>query len=146
MSTLASRFTLSLPDYWTPEQALAVYELLNDLAEAIWNRYEIPLIELLVPDLDPGNAAQPDLFDFDDPLPFWTDGGGQSLAAIPSHRSLSKRRAVRLATTPLRLQTSFMPSRSTSSSNATRTCTGRYCGNADILQFSRLPLAAHPDQ
>jgi hypothetical protein len=70
MSMLASRFTLQLPDYWTPEQALAVYDLLNDLAEAIWNRYEIPLIELLAPDLDRGNGAQPDLFDFDDPLPF----------------------------------------------------------------------------
>jgi hypothetical protein len=70
MSTLSSRFTLPLPDHWTPEQALAVYDLLNDLAEAIWNRYEIPLIELLAQDLDRGNGAQPDLFDFDDPLPF----------------------------------------------------------------------------
>ena len=69
MSTLASRFTLQLPDYWTPEQALAVYDLLNDLTEAIWNRYEIPLVELLAPELDP-DAAQPDLFDFNDPLPF----------------------------------------------------------------------------
>ena len=69
MSTLASRFTLQLPDYWTPEPALAVYDLLNDLAEAIWNRYEIPLVELLAPELDP-DAAQPDLFDFNDPLPF----------------------------------------------------------------------------
>jgi hypothetical protein len=69
MNTLASRFTLQLPDYWTPEQALAVYDLLNDLAEAIWNRYEIPLVELLAPELDP-DAAQPDLFDFNDPLPF----------------------------------------------------------------------------
>ena len=29
MSTSPSRFTLHLPDYWTPEQALAVYDLLN---------------------------------------------------------------------------------------------------------------------
>ena len=70
MSTLSELFTLRLPDYWTPAEALAVYELLNELAEAIWNRYEIPLIELLAPDLDRGNGAQPDLFDFDDPLPF----------------------------------------------------------------------------
>jgi hypothetical protein len=70
MSTLSSRFTLQLPDYWTPEQALAVYDLLNDLAEAIWNRYEIPLIELLAQDLDRGNGAQPDLFNFDDQIPF----------------------------------------------------------------------------
>jgi hypothetical protein len=70
MSTLSTRFTLQLPDYWTAEQALAVYDLLNDLAEAIWNRYEIPLVELLAPDLNTGNASQPDLFDCDDPLPF----------------------------------------------------------------------------
>jgi hypothetical protein len=70
MSTLASRFTLQLPDDWTPEQALAVYDLLNDLAEAIWKRYEIPLIELLAPEIEPQNTAQPDPFDFDDPLPF----------------------------------------------------------------------------
>jgi hypothetical protein len=70
MSTLTTRFTLQLPDHWTPEQALAVYDLLNDLAEAIWNRYEIPLIELLAPEIYPHNTAQPDLFDFDDPLPF----------------------------------------------------------------------------
>jgi hypothetical protein len=70
MSTLASRFTPQLPDDWTPEQALAVYDLLNDLAEAIWKRYEIPLIELLAPEIEPQNTAQPDLFDFDDPLPF----------------------------------------------------------------------------
>ncbi len=70
MSTLATQFTLQLPDHWTPEQALAVYELLNDLADAIWSRYEIPLTELLAPDVDPYDESQPDLFDFEDPLPF----------------------------------------------------------------------------
>lgn len=70
MSTLSTRFTLPLPDYWTPEQALAVYELLNDLSEAIWNRYEIDLLALITPELDENSAAQPDLFDFDDPIPF----------------------------------------------------------------------------
>ena len=70
MSTLASRFTLPLPDHWTPEQALAVYDLLNDLAEATWNRYEIPLIELLAAELDPHDTSQPDLFNFDDQIPF----------------------------------------------------------------------------
>ena len=43
MSTLYRRITLQLPDHWTPEQALAVYDLLSDLVDAIWNRYEIPL-------------------------------------------------------------------------------------------------------
>ena len=70
MSTLSTRFTPHLPDDWTPEQALAVYELLSDLAEAIWSRYEIPLLELLKPDIDQDNHAQPDLFDCNDPIPF----------------------------------------------------------------------------
>jgi len=70
MSTLPAHFTLPLPDHWTPEQALVVYELLNDLAEAIWNRYETPLIELLTSGLDQNNASQHDPLDFDDPIPF----------------------------------------------------------------------------
>jgi len=70
MSTLTERFTLRLPDHWTPEQALAVYELLHELADTIWDRYELVLIEQLRGDLDHDNSAQPDLFDFDDPLNF----------------------------------------------------------------------------
>ena len=70
MSTLTERFTLRLPDHWTPEQALAVYELLKDLADTIWDRYELVLIEQLRSDLDPDDRAQLDLFDFDDPLNF----------------------------------------------------------------------------
>ena len=53
MSTLSELFTLQLPDDWTPEQALAVYELLNDLAEAIWNRYDRVLIDYLAADRNP---------------------------------------------------------------------------------------------
>jgi hypothetical protein len=36
MSTLATRFTLTLSDHWTPEQALAVYQLLKGPAELDW--------------------------------------------------------------------------------------------------------------
>ncbi|MFZ2301205.1 MAG: hypothetical protein WAW10_04955 [Gallionella sp.] len=32
---------------WSPEQALAVVELLDDLRGVIWARYQIPLFELL---------------------------------------------------------------------------------------------------
>jgi hypothetical protein len=68
MTTLSELFTLRLPDDWTPEQALAVYELLTDLAEAVWNRYELVLIAQWRG--DQGDDSPPDLFDFDDPLPF----------------------------------------------------------------------------
>ena len=70
MSTLTEHFTLRLPDYWTPEQALAVYELLKELTDIIWDRYELVLIEQLRRDLQPDDSTQPDLFDFDDPIPF----------------------------------------------------------------------------
>ena len=70
MSTRDEPFTVKVPDGWTPEQALAVYDLLHELAEAIWDRYEIPLIELLAPPCNHNDPAQQDLFDFDDPLCF----------------------------------------------------------------------------
>jgi len=71
MSTLSTRARFRAPDHWTPEQALAVYDLLNEMAEAVWNRYEIPLTELLTPEFDQrADTAQRDLFDLDDPVPF----------------------------------------------------------------------------
>jgi len=70
MSTLSERFTLRLADDWTPAQALAVYEFLTDLADAIWNRYDVALIEQLRSERDDGDSSQLDLFDFDDPIPF----------------------------------------------------------------------------
>jgi len=70
MSTRYEPFTVQVPDDWTPEQALAVYELLHELADTIWDRYEIPLIELLAPRCNNHDPAQPELFDFDDPLSF----------------------------------------------------------------------------
>jgi hypothetical protein len=33
----------AIPAYWTPEQALAVFELLDDLREAVWNHYSMQL-------------------------------------------------------------------------------------------------------
>jgi hypothetical protein len=40
------------------------------LADSIWNRYEISLIGLLAGELHHDDASQPDLFDFDDTMPF----------------------------------------------------------------------------
>jgi hypothetical protein len=36
-----------IQDDWSPEQALAVVELLDDLREVIWNRYQLQLHEQL---------------------------------------------------------------------------------------------------
>jgi len=36
-----------LPDDWSPEQALAVVELLDNLRERIWQHYQVPLHQLI---------------------------------------------------------------------------------------------------
>ena len=43
--TFKSRFIFRLPDYWTPEEALAVVEFIGDLREAIWAHYHEQLID-----------------------------------------------------------------------------------------------------
>ncbi len=59
-----------IPDHWSAQEALAVYELLNDIAEQIWERYELQIIELLQPELDQDDDEQLDLFDFNDDIPY----------------------------------------------------------------------------
>jgi hypothetical protein len=56
--------TVEIPVTWTPEQALAVYELLGNLRERIWEIYDIRLQDLLREQQQP-----PSLDDSDDPLP-----------------------------------------------------------------------------
>jgi hypothetical protein len=70
MRRYSAPFTFRIPDYWTPAEALAVYELLSELADVIWSHYEVALIEQLRSERDSGDTYQLDLFDFDDPLPF----------------------------------------------------------------------------
>lgn len=36
-----------IPDYWTAQEALAVYEFIDMIRDEIWSRYEIQLIEIL---------------------------------------------------------------------------------------------------
>ena len=37
---------LPIPTYWTPEQAIAVFELVDDLRETIWSIYQTNLHDL----------------------------------------------------------------------------------------------------
>ena len=46
-SGLQRGIPLLIQEDWTPEQALAVIELLDDLREVIWQRYQLPLQDLL---------------------------------------------------------------------------------------------------
>jgi hypothetical protein len=56
--------TVEIPVTWTPEQALAVYELLDELRERIWQIYDFRLQDLLREQQQP-----PGLDDSDDPSP-----------------------------------------------------------------------------
>ncbi len=70
MSASDERFTITLPDTWTPEQALAIFELLNDLTNAIWQSYRPELLSLVDPKFHTNLDRQPDLLDPDAALPF----------------------------------------------------------------------------
>jgi hypothetical protein len=59
-----------IPDYWSADQALAIYEFLDDLQQRIWQHYELQLVELLCDDLDVPDTSQMDLFELNDNLPF----------------------------------------------------------------------------
>ena len=56
-----------LPDDWSPEQALAVLELLDDLREVLWARYQIRVRELLAEDYSTGMESDSCSIDEDDP-------------------------------------------------------------------------------
>lgn len=64
-----SLFTFTIPDYWTPDQALAVAEFIGDLREAIWVHYGEQLIDAyreqhLSDTGGPSSATPPDDFSF----------------------------------------------------------------------------------
>jgi hypothetical protein len=50
----------AIPAYWTPEQALAVVELLDDLRELIWAHYGMQVIDEARQQLQSGSDSQPD--------------------------------------------------------------------------------------
>jgi hypothetical protein len=60
--------SLQIPTYWTPDQAFAVFELIDDLRDAIWQYYNIQLIDefrdQLKPDLVDCSETEPDDPDF----------------------------------------------------------------------------------
>ena len=47
---------LEIPDHWTPETALAVFELINDLRDQIWSRYAIDIQDALRRQLLPADT------------------------------------------------------------------------------------------
>ncbi len=59
-----------IPDYWTPEQALAVYEFLDELRDRVWDLYREQIQEQCRIDCAEDDDEQLDLFEFDDEIPF----------------------------------------------------------------------------
>jgi hypothetical protein len=60
-----------IPDYWSAEQALAVYEFLDGLREQVWDRYGEQLTERMRLEYEQQQrSAQLELLPFDDELPF----------------------------------------------------------------------------
>ena len=53
------RVLLEIPDYWTPEQALAVFELIDDLRERILFRYEEQIKDVLRDECAPSAPPEP---------------------------------------------------------------------------------------
>ena len=56
-----------LPEVWSPEQALAVIELLDDLRETICLRYQLELQELMREQYQPCTPFNSDRSDIDEP-------------------------------------------------------------------------------
>ena len=69
-SAYAAMTSVQVPDHWSAEQALAVWELLDEVTRRVWERYEVQLIELIQADLGQDDDPQLDLFDPDDTIPF----------------------------------------------------------------------------
>jgi hypothetical protein len=42
--------SIKLPDYWTPEQATAVFELVDDVRNALWKQYRLQIMQQLETD------------------------------------------------------------------------------------------------
>jgi hypothetical protein len=58
----------NIPDYWSAEQALAVFELLDTLRDQVWELYATRIQQQWR--LDCQDDFQPDLFDHGDEPPF----------------------------------------------------------------------------
>ena len=60
----------AIPNHWTPEQAMAVVDLLDELRPRIWSMYQIPLLDSYREDLAPrpDTDAQGTLFADGEPI------------------------------------------------------------------------------
>ena len=60
-----------IPDDWSPEQAIAVYDFLDEVRERIWDRYQEHIVRQFQINCEKDkDDAQLELFPFNDELPF----------------------------------------------------------------------------
>jgi hypothetical protein len=59
----------TLPGELSPPVALALFEVLQALTDALWQQYETDLVEFIMQERNQVPASQ-QAFDFDDDLPF----------------------------------------------------------------------------
>ena len=59
--TSSLKIELEIPAYWSPEEALAVFELIDDLRDHIWAHYGLQLQDLIKEQQQLHQTDQPDL-------------------------------------------------------------------------------------
>ena len=59
-TSLPLTISLQIPTHWTPEQAFAVFDLVNDLRDAIWQCYGPQLLDEYRDQLQPAPINQLD--------------------------------------------------------------------------------------
>jgi hypothetical protein len=63
--------TSQIPEHWSPQEALAVYEFIDSLQQRLWACYGVPILDLLASEqVQREDTAQLNLFDPNDPIPF----------------------------------------------------------------------------
>jgi hypothetical protein len=67
-TSLPLTISLQIPTYWTPEQAFAVFDLVNDLRDAIWQCYGPQLLDEYRDQLQPAPIDQVDKAPDDPPF------------------------------------------------------------------------------
>lgn len=54
------KIELAIPAYWAPEEALAVFDLIDNLGEKIWAYYGLQLQDLIAEQHQPSQSDQQD--------------------------------------------------------------------------------------
>ena len=62
--------TIDIPDYWSAEQALAVYEFLDEIQQRIWDHYGPDLTEIFSSERCTNINPSARIDEFDDEIPF----------------------------------------------------------------------------